>query len=141
MKFKRAKNRNESSFQAACIRPFLDQNTSQFIVETKSARQTFSPSAQNYEQIARDVAMDPLGGSPLLAKANAMAADATTSLALLVAGGIDSKGKKVQMVYDGKNLVVARWLSVQRAMMLANALGGYLGLTMDDAALRSAIQS
>ena len=80
-------------------------------------------------------------GSPLLAKANAMAADATTSLALLVAGGIDSKGKKVQMVYDGKNLVVARWLSVQRAMMLANALGGYLGLTMDDAALRSAIQS
>ena len=52
---------------------------SQFIVETKSARQTFSPSAQNYEQIARDVAMDPLGG--------------------------------------------------------------YLGLTMDDAALRSAIRS
>ncbi len=101
-------------------------------MEGKHGRQTFSRSAQHYDQIARDVARDPLGGDPVLAKASAMAAGATTSIALLVAGGIDATGRKVQMVYDGQTIVVARWLSVQRAMMLANALGGYFGLGMDE---------
>jgi len=112
---------------------------SQLIVEAKNDRQTFSRSAQNYDQIARDVAHDPLGGDPVLAKASAMAADATTSIALLIAGGIDSTGRKVEMVYDGQKIVVARWLSVQRAMMLANALGGYLGLGMDSMGADSAV--
>ena len=49
------------------------------------------------------------------------------------ASGIDSTGKKVQMLCDGKKIVVARWPSVQRAMMLSNAISGYLGFKMDEA--------
>ena len=54
------------------------------------------------------------------------------SFAMMVDVGIDATGKKVQMIYDWKNIVVARWLSVQRAMMLSNALGSHLGFKMDE---------
>jgi len=75
--------------------------------------------------------MDPLGGDPVLAKASAMAADLTTDFARIVAGGIDARRRKVQMMYQGQPVVVARWLSVQRAMMLSNAFGRYPGFAMD----------
>lgn len=54
------------------------------------------------------------------------------SFAMMVAVGIDATGKKAQMIYDGRNIVVARWLSVQRAMMLSNALGSHPGFKMDE---------
>jgi len=100
-------------------------------VEAGSGRQDFSPQARDYARIEREVALDPLGGSPVMAKASAMAADATTGCALLVASGINSTGRIVQMTYDGKRVVVAKWLSVQRALMLAHALGQHLGFAMD----------
>lgn len=53
-------------------------------------------------------------------------------IAMLSADAINSTGKKARMVYDGKTVVFASWLSVQRAMMLTNALGSYLGFSMDD---------
>ena len=105
---------------------------SRVFVETNNVRQDFRYSAQNYDEVARRVERDPLGGDPAMARASAMAADATTSVAMMVAGGINSTGKKVQMGYDGKIVVIARWLSVQRAMILANAVGGLLGYTMDE---------
>lgn len=105
---------------------------SRVFVETNNVRQDFRYSAQNYDEVARRVERDPLGGDPAMARASAMAADATTSVAMMVAGGINSTGKKVQMEYDGKIVVIARWLSVQRAMILANAVGGLLGYTMDE---------
>ncbi|MDP2325699.1 MAG: hypothetical protein Q8N51_16965 [Gammaproteobacteria bacterium] len=105
---------------------------SRLFVENNGVRQGFRYSAQDYNEVARRVERDPLGGDAAMARASAMAADATTSVAMMVAGGIDSKGKKVQMEYDGKNVVIARWLSVQRAMILANAVGGLLGYTMDE---------
>jgi hypothetical protein len=61
-----------------------------------------------------------------------MAGDLTKSFAMIVAAGIDATGKKAQMIYAGKNVVVARWLSVQRAMMLSNALGSHLGFKIDE---------
>jgi hypothetical protein len=100
-------------------------------VENSGVRQDFRHSAQDYNEVARRVERDPFGGSPEMARVSAMAADATTSVAMMVSGGIDSKGKKVRMEYDGKTVVIARWLSVQRAMILANAVGGLLGYTMD----------
>lgn len=100
-------------------------------VEAGGGSQGFSPQAQNYDAIARKVALDPLGGSPVLAKASAMAADATTSFAMVVAGGMNSTGRVAYMKYDGKRVVVAKWLSVQRAMMLSHALGQQLGFAMD----------
>ncbi len=103
---------------------------SRLYVENNNVRQNYSQ-AQNYDEVARRVALDPFGGDPAMARASAMAADATKSVAMIVAGGIDSTGKKVQMEYDGKKVVIARWLSVQRAMILANAVGGLLGYTMD----------
>ncbi|MBI5040131.1 MAG: hypothetical protein HZB57_02675 [Gammaproteobacteria bacterium] len=101
-------------------------------VENNNVRQTFSSQPQNYDQIARDAELNPLGGDPVLAKAGAMAGDLTKSFAMMVAAGIDATGKKAQMIYDGKNIVVAKWLSVQRAMMLSNALGSRLGFKMDE---------
>jgi hypothetical protein len=103
----------------------------QVFVEAGSGRQSFSPQAQNYDAIARQVALDPLGGSPVLAKASAMAADATTSFSMAVANGMNSTGRVAYMKYDGKRVVVAKWLSVQRAMMLSHALGQQLGFAMD----------
>ncbi len=103
---------------------------SRLFVENNNVRQNYSQ-AQNYEEVARRAALDPLGGDPAMARASAMAGDATKSIAMIVAGGIDSTGKKVQMEYAGKKVVIARWLSVQRAMILANAVGGLLGYSMD----------
>ena len=103
----------------------------QVFVESSARRQTFSQ-AQDYDQVARDAERNPLGGDPVLAKAGAMAGDASKSIAMIVAAGIDSTGKKAQMIYDGKKVVVARWLSVQRALMLSNALGSRLGFKMDE---------
>ncbi len=100
-------------------------------VETNGVRQDFRLSAQDYNEVARRAELDPFGGDPAMARASAMAADATTSVAMMVAGGIDSSGKRVYMEYDGKTVVIARWLSIQRAMILANAVGGLLGYTMD----------
>lgn len=103
----------------------------QIFVENNNVRQTYSQ-AQNYDQVARDAALNPLGGNPALAKAAAMAGDLSKSIAMIVAGGIDSTGKKTQMMYDGKKVVVAKWLSVQRALLLGNALGSRLGFKMDE---------
>jgi hypothetical protein len=104
---------------------------SRLFVENNNVRQDFRRSAQNYDEVARRAERDPFGGDPAMARASAMAADATTTVAMMVAGGIDAKGKKVRMEYDGKTVVIASWLSVQRAMILANAVGGLLGYTMD----------
>lgn len=104
----------------------------QVFVENNNVRQTFSHQPQDYDQIARDAERNPLGGNPVLAKAGAIAGDLSKSIAMMVAGGIDSTGKKAQMIYDGKNTVVAKWLSIQRATMLSNALGSRLGFKMDE---------
>jgi hypothetical protein len=104
----------------------------QVFVENHNVRQTFSHQPQDYDQVARDAERNPLGGSPVLAKAGAMAGDLSKSVAMMVAGGIDATGKKAQMLYDGQKIVVVKWLSVQRAMMLSNALGSYLGFKMDE---------
>jgi hypothetical protein len=103
----------------------------QVFVENNNVRQTYSQ-AQDYDQVARDAALNPLGGNPALAKAGAMAGDLSKGIAMIVAGGIDSTGKKAQMMYDGKKVVVAKWLSVQRALLLSNALGSRLGFNMDE---------
>lgn len=104
----------------------------QLFVENHGDKQTYSYQAQNYDQVARDAANNPLGGDPVLARAGAMAGDLSRGIAMLSADAINSTGKKARMVYDGKTVVFASWLSVQRAMMLTNALGSYLGFSMDD---------
>ena len=104
----------------------------QVFVQSGGARQTYSYKQQDYDQIVRDAKRNPLGGDPVLAKAGVMVGDISKSLAMMIAGGIDATGKKAQMTYDGKEAIVAKWMSVQRAMMLSNALGGYLGFKMDE---------
>ena len=36
------------------------------------------------------------------------------------------------MIYDGKKIVIAKWMSVQRALLLSNALASHLGFAVDE---------
>lgn len=104
----------------------------QLFVENNNVRRTLSYQAQDYDKLAREAELRPLGGNPTLTKLGAMAGDLSKGIAMITAAGIDSTGKKAHMMYDGKKIVIAKWLSVQRALLLSNALGSHLGFTVDE---------
>jgi hypothetical protein len=103
----------------------------QVFVENNNVRRAFSYQPQDYDRLAREAELNPLGGNPALTKLGAMAGDLSKSISMITAAGIDSTGKKAQMIYDGKKVVIAKWMSVQRALLLSNALASHLGFAVD----------
>jgi hypothetical protein len=91
---------------------------------------------QQRQAIARQHS-GPFGSAPTvasgIASASATAGQLSTGVGLAAGEAILATRQRVQMVYGGKNVVIAKGLSIQRASMLVNAIGGSLGFKGDAA--------
>lgn len=108
-------------------KPFDRAQISRVFAQHKQQQYNYTHDPAYYDQ-QRQQATTAIGS------ASATAGQLSTGVGLAAGEAILATRQKVQMVYGGKNIVIAKGLSIQRALLLVHALGDALKLKGDASA-------